>query len=61
MWDAESSMAEAYTIRLFVPAGDPEGIKIIELMNWTGVGIAFPRYASFVKLQKATCVADLFV
>ena len=36
-------MSEPYTIRIFVPDGDPEGAKIIELMNWTGVGIAFPR------------------
>ena len=33
-------MSEPYTIRIFVPDGDPEGAKIIELMNWTGVGIA---------------------
>lgn len=36
-------MSEPYTIRIFVPDGDPEGVKIIDLMNWTGVGIAFPR------------------
>lgn len=38
-------MAEPYTIRVFVPDGDPEGVKIVELLNWTGVGIAFPRPA----------------
>lgn len=38
-------MSEPYTIRVFVPDGDPEGVKIIELLNWTGVGIAFPRAA----------------
>jgi hypothetical protein len=36
-------MGEPYTIRIFVPDGDPEGTKIVELLNWTGVGIAFPR------------------
>lgn len=36
-------MTEPYTIRILVPEGDPEGAKIVELMNWTGVGIAFPR------------------
>ncbi|RLT04240.1 MAG: GIY-YIG nuclease family protein [Planctomycetota bacterium] len=36
-------MGEPYTIRILVPDGDPEGAKIIELLNWTGVGIAFPR------------------
>jgi hypothetical protein len=36
-------MTEPYTIRIFVPDGDSEGAKIVTLMNWTGVGIAFPR------------------
>src|SRR5437899_7680525 len=38
-------MSEPYTIRLFVPDGNSEGVKIVELLNWTGVGIAFPRSA----------------
>ncbi len=38
-------MSEPYTIRVFVPDGDPEGVKIVERLNWTGVGIAFPRSA----------------
>jgi hypothetical protein len=33
-------MTEPYTMRIFVPDGDPEGAKIVTLMNWTGVGIA---------------------
>jgi len=36
-------MAEPYTIRILVLDGDPEGAKIVELLNWTGIGIAFPR------------------
>lgn len=36
-------MADAFTIRIFVPDGDPEGVRIIDRMNWTGVGVAFPR------------------
>lgn len=38
-------MAEPYTIRIFVPDGDPEGTKVVELLNWTGIGVAFPRSA----------------
>ena len=34
---------DPFTIRIFVPDGDPEGIRIVERMNWTGWGIAFPR------------------
>lgn len=37
-------MASApFTIRIFVPDGDPEGVRIIDRMNWTGLGIVFPR------------------
>jgi hypothetical protein len=38
-------MPEPYTIRVFVPDGDPEGVKVVELLNWTGVGVAVPRTA----------------
>jgi hypothetical protein len=36
-------MADPYTIRIFVPYGNPDGLRIIDRMNWTGLGIAFPR------------------
>lgn len=36
-------MSEPFTIRIFVPDGDPEGVRLIDRMNWTGLGIAFPR------------------
>jgi hypothetical protein len=32
-----------FTIRIFVPDGDPDGVRVIDRMNWTGLGIAFPR------------------
>lgn len=32
-----------YTIRLFVPDGDPSSIKVIDKMNWTGVGLEIDR------------------
>jgi len=34
-------MAEPFTLRVFVPSGDPDGLKIIDRANWTGRG--FPR------------------
>lgn len=34
---------DPFTIRIFVPDGDPEGVRIIDRLNWTGLGIAFPR------------------
>jgi hypothetical protein len=34
---------DPFTIRIFVPDGDPDGVRIIDRMNWTGLGIVFPR------------------
>jgi hypothetical protein len=36
-------MPDPYTIRIFVPYGNPDGLRVIDRMNWTGLGIAFPR------------------
>ena len=36
-------MAGPFTIRIFVPDGDPEGVLIIDRMNWTGLVLVFPR------------------
>lgn len=37
--------ADPFTIRIFMPDGDPESVRIIDRMNWTGKGISFPRSA----------------
>lgn len=36
-------MPKPYTIRLFVPEGDPSTFKIINKMNWTGIGLEISR------------------
>jgi hypothetical protein len=36
-------VSDPFTIRIFVPDGDPEGVRLIDRMNWTGLGIVFPR------------------
>ena len=36
-------MPDAFTLRMFVPDGDPEGVRFIDRMNWTGLGAVFPR------------------
>ena len=36
-------MANPFTIRIYIPDGDPEGVRVIDKMNWTGRGIVFPR------------------
>ena len=35
--------SQAFTLRIFVPDGDPEGVRLIDRMNWTGLAIVFPR------------------
>ncbi len=34
---------KGFSVRIFIPSGVPEGLKIVEKSNWTGQGIAFPR------------------
>lgn len=36
-------MPEPFTIRIFVPDGEPDGVRLISRMNWTGLGLVFPR------------------
>lgn len=38
-------MSKPYTIRLFVPDGNPSTFKIIDKMNWTGIGLEISREA----------------
>jgi len=38
-------MSKPYTIRLFVPDGEPDTFKIIDKMNWTGIGLEVSRHA----------------
>lgn len=32
-----------FSIRIFLPDGNPDSIKIVEKSNWTGVGVVCPR------------------
>jgi hypothetical protein len=32
-----------FSVRIFFPSGDPEGLRIVEKPNWTGQGLVFPR------------------
>ena len=42
-------MPDPFTIHIFVPDGDPEGVRLIGRMNWTGIGLAFPRSLSGIR------------
>lgn len=32
-----------FSVRLFLPSGEPEGLRVIEKSNWSGQGLVFPR------------------
>jgi hypothetical protein len=32
-----------FSVKLYLPDGDPEGVKIIEKSNWAGCGLVIPR------------------
>jgi hypothetical protein len=34
---------DPFTLRIYVPSGDPEGVRIVDRMNWTGRGYVVPR------------------
>jgi hypothetical protein len=41
---------QPFTIKVFVTTGDPDGIRILERSNWTGLGLVFNR-ADFKQVQ----------
>lgn len=36
-------MSRPYTLKIFLPGGDPDGLRTIEKSNWNGSGIVIPR------------------
>ncbi|MCE5361582.1 MAG: hypothetical protein JJ714_11570 [Acidithiobacillus sp.] len=32
-----------FSVRIFIPTGKPEGLRIVEKSNWTGQGLVFAR------------------
>ncbi len=39
-----------FSVRIFIPSGEPEGLRIVEKSNWTGQGLVFPR-AQFAEVR----------
>ena len=37
------SSAAGFSVRIFIPSGEPEGLRIVEKSNWIGQGLVFPR------------------
>ena len=45
-------MATPFSIKLFLVDGKPDGIRIIEKSNWSGIGIAFPRLSTSMACKR---------
>jgi hypothetical protein len=43
--------ASGFSVRIFIPSGNPEGLRLIEKSNWTGLGLVFPRVL-FVEVRQ---------
>jgi hypothetical protein len=45
------SKVRGFSVRIFIPTGEPEGLRLVEKSNWTGQGLVFPR-AQFVEARR---------
>ena len=37
------SRVSGFSVRIFIPTGNPEELRIVDNFNWTGIGLVFPR------------------
>ena len=35
--------SSGFSVRIFMPSGEPEGLRVVEKSNWSGQGLVFPR------------------
>jgi len=55
-------MSNPFTIRIYVPEGDPEGIRIIDRLSSTGIFFAFPRTKwNDLKTRKELTNAGIYI
>jgi hypothetical protein len=38
-----STYRRGFSVNVFLPSGDPDGLKVVEKSNWTGRGLVIPR------------------
>jgi hypothetical protein len=43
-----------FSIKIFVPDGDPDGLRLVEKSNWTGIGVVFNR----TNYKQVVCRSD---
>lgn len=37
------NQSKGFSVRIFIPSGEPDAVRIVEKSNWTGHGVVFPR------------------
>ena len=47
---------KGFSVRIFIPSGEPGGLRIVEKSNWTGQGLVFPR-AQYAEARKRSEVS----
>lgn len=45
------TVRRGFSVRIFIPSGEPEGMRIVEKSNWTGLGLVFPR-AQYAEVRR---------
>jgi len=45
------SKLSSFNLQIFVPDGDPDGLRIVERSNWSGKAVMFPR-ALYIEVRK---------
>ncbi len=43
LWVEMMTRQLGFSVRIFVPSGEPDELRIVEKSNWTGQGFVFPR------------------
>ena len=43
MTTKSNTTRRGFSVNVYLPSGDPEGLKVVEKTNWTGRGLVIPR------------------
>ena len=55
-------MSDPFTLRVYVPSGDPEGARIVDRMNWTGRGYFVSRdHWAEIRLRPELVAGGIYV
>lgn len=56
----DRTIRRGFSVNVFLPAGDPEGLKVVEKSNWTGRGLVIPSTTTLAQLESTrTCSSSI--